>query len=340
MPNATVVRAIVTHLAAARLGRGTTLHGRTEMRSKRRKALVAACAGATALAVAAAAPAAPPLQNVECGSVITESTTLTRSLRDCAEGIVVSGTGITLDLGGHVIAGTGATGTGVLVSGDEVTIQNGRIREFAVGVGVAQPDDFVPGPTFHLRWLRIVRNETGVSAFNLRQIVSPSASTIVASEIERNAGRGISAFGYRLSVDHSSIRGNGAEGVHAFESPGTYEWNDISNNGGTGLLARDQPATLVGNRLNGNGGSGFELFNHVADALASSHLANNEAKRNAALGFFVLAFGNGLPWEGFDGGGNVARNNGDERQCVVETALVLPGGEPIPPEALTCQRRG
>jgi hypothetical protein len=164
-------------------------------------------------------------------------------------------------------------------------------------------------------------------------------STIEASELERNADAGIRTSKHRgLEVTDSSIRGNGSDGILVHETPLVALRSDISNNGGNGLTASHRPVTLSDNTFNGNGASGAVLDNHAADALSWSRLQNNQANRNGALGFYVNAYGNGLPWEGFDAGANVARNNGDDRQCVVDS-FSIDGLPLVPPDALTCSKR-
>lgn len=85
-----------------------------------------------------------PLAQVSCGSTINQNTTLTADLNNCpGNGVVIGASGITLDLGGHTIDGDGDdVGNGVdnTQGHDQVTIENGRIREFGTGVRLANAD--------------------------------------------------------------------------------------------------------------------------------------------------------------------------------------------------------
>jgi parallel beta-helix repeat protein len=85
--------------------------------------------------------------HVSCGDVITADTTLDSDLVDCPNhGIVIGADGITLDLNGHLVDGDGAPAAGcdpqmepcdfgVFNDGrNGVTVRNGSVREFAVGV--------------------------------------------------------------------------------------------------------------------------------------------------------------------------------------------------------------
>jgi parallel beta-helix repeat protein len=82
--------------------------------------------------------------HVECGDTITEDTTLDSDLTNCHPyGVVIGADDITLDLGGHTIDGVLAGGDlgadggiGIYNGGgyDDVTIQNGTVQGFTIGV--------------------------------------------------------------------------------------------------------------------------------------------------------------------------------------------------------------
>ena len=263
---------------------------------------------------------------------ITQDTTLTRDLEDCTDGLEVAGTGITLDLGGHTISGTGTAGIGVHITGDEVTIENGKITNF--GTGVSSGVFLQRGPIFHLRRLKAVENGAGVAAFSSNPFAT-APSTIEASEIGRNTGSGMFFDGIYLIVTDSAFRRNGLVGIDQGEAAAVYERNNISNNGGNGIQTlTPYSMSLIGNTLNGNGGSGLDWVQNRADSDAFPHLANNTANRNAQLGLSIFN-GSALPvtWDDLDGGGNIAANNGDPRQCVVEARFTV-----IPRDALVCKK--
>ena len=83
--------------------------------------------------------------NVQCGDVITESITLQSDLGPCpGDGLVVGADGVRIDLGGHVIRGSGG-GAGPVLYADtkdgvavdehnDVSVSNGEITNFDVGL--------------------------------------------------------------------------------------------------------------------------------------------------------------------------------------------------------------
>lgn len=97
-----------------------------------RRLLAIGLVAAAWLSTAAPAARADP---VACGQVLRASTTVTNSLAGCAgDGLVIGAGGITVDLGGHTIAGTGL-GVGIRNDGhDDVTIRNGAVLDFDHGV--------------------------------------------------------------------------------------------------------------------------------------------------------------------------------------------------------------
>ena len=96
--------------------------------------LLPAGVAATAVCVALLVPVAHADQ-IACGQVITTNTTITNSLAGCAgDGLVIGASGVTVDLNGNTIQGTGL-GVGVMNNGhSDVTIRNGALLNFDHGV--------------------------------------------------------------------------------------------------------------------------------------------------------------------------------------------------------------
>jgi hypothetical protein len=58
-------------------------------------------------------------------------------LRDSGAAVVITASGVSLDLAGHVLSGPGTQGTGILIEGAHgVSVQNGKLRGFAFGAQV------------------------------------------------------------------------------------------------------------------------------------------------------------------------------------------------------------
>ncbi|HET9051115.1 MAG TPA: right-handed parallel beta-helix repeat-containing protein [Candidatus Dormibacteraeota bacterium] len=98
---------------------------------------------ATAVALLASVPATARVVEaapVGCGSVITASTTLTADVGPCNQGgLVVQGSGVVLDLGGHTVMGKARVGDGVgvlLQGATGSTVRNGTVTGFDAGVEV------------------------------------------------------------------------------------------------------------------------------------------------------------------------------------------------------------
>jgi hypothetical protein len=93
------------------------------------------------MTVGVAGPAFATPAPVKCGTVITESTTLTANVGPCAKGgLVIGADNVTLDLGGFAVMGKAnrtGDGVGILVSGRTgVTVRNGRVTDFDAGVAI------------------------------------------------------------------------------------------------------------------------------------------------------------------------------------------------------------
>ncbi|HEX2042829.1 MAG TPA: right-handed parallel beta-helix repeat-containing protein [Acidimicrobiales bacterium] len=80
---------------------------------------------------------------LSCGQVITQSTKLDNDVGPCpnngAHGIVIGANNVTLDLNGHTVFGTAASGEGAgvyMLRRSGVTVKNGTVRDFDGGVAI------------------------------------------------------------------------------------------------------------------------------------------------------------------------------------------------------------
>jgi hypothetical protein len=304
--------------------------------------LVIACGVATW----ALAPGSALATHVQCGDVITASTTLDSDLVDCpADGIGIRGQGITLNLGGHVVDGTG-NGTGVTtrlsqLRSNDVVIRNGTVREFSRGVRVSGGDRQVVERlvlTANALAGVLVSDSTDPTLRNLKAFGNPgSAINLSGAARARVAGN-------KLYENASAIGGG-----QVFES--VLENNNIHDNE-FGAIAFNSifDSRISGNRLRDNGGSGIRFFdfsednlllnNHITrsavdgitidDFTGSNTLDSNKTDHNGDDGIDIDYFGSTLTRNKanqngdlgieavpgtIDGGNNKARGNGNPAQC-------------------------
>ena len=276
--------------------------------------LVMACG----LATWAMAPGSALATHVQCGDTITVGTTLDSDLVNCpADGIIIRGQGITLDLGGHVVDGTG-TGTGIATTGprsNEVVIRNGTVREFATGVRMAN------GTSQVLERMVVAANvSTGVLVNNTAD------ATVRSLTVFGNGGTAISlnnAARDRVVDNQLYSNGSGIFGGLVFES--VFERNSIHDNQGGGIGFQSIfDSRISDNRLSDNGGSGIRFFEFSEDNLLLDNRITGSGQDGIAIDDFTgrnTLDGNKVDRNGDDGidvdypGSTVMRNkanhNGD-----------------------------
>jgi len=165
---------------------------------------------------------------------------------------------------------------GALVNGDGNLVAHNRFRRDAVGVGVGGNDN-------------IVRRNLVRHSADLGLQVGGGKRNIVARNRVRNARLGIDIASYGPVADTIVRR------------------NHVSNAGKDGVAVRLVRKTLERTQIRRN-----HIFHSGDDGIdvasASTTVTGNEADRNADLGIEAVR---GVT----DGGGNIARHNGDPRQC-------------------------
>lgn len=217
--------------------------------------------------------AAPVPTTVFCGQVVTHSILVNNDLYDCLwDGLVVAADGITIDLNGHTIDGTGQA-AGIRNDGyDSVSIKNGTVVQFGHGVmlnpgvernivealvlqsnkeaGIAlgqvphpldptQPFPQPPPPTFQagvkdniLRGNSLVINDVGIW---LRH--ATRGTLIIANTFAANSNQGV-------WIERSSAN--------------RVEANEIIMSSGAGVLLQGSSGnTILGNTLTENGAGVF-----------------------------------------------------------------------------------
>lgn len=157
-----------------------------------------------------------------CGQTVTTNAFLTQDLY-CpgSDGVVVGAPGITIDLKGFRLRGDNAgTTTGVLNPGFEsVTVKNGVVRSFDIGVSVWPAAD----------------------GFTVADVLVSGAYT------------GVSVAGDSASLKSVTASGNGFYGIYVLGNKATIKSSTASGNQEGGIyLAGDSPA-IKNNRAEANG---------------------------------------------------------------------------------------
>jgi parallel beta-helix repeat protein len=255
---------------------------------------------------------------VYCGAWITQDVTLQHDVYGCVQGgLMVGKSGITIDLNGHTITGLGE-GDGIAASGvSGVTIKNGSVVNFEVGVhfgGVtnshvldtrfqlnSDASALIEGSTGN-KFRRLTMTENGDGGFRL---IGSSKNRIAGSTISGASDSGVSLEG--LSSFNRLVRNKvtlAGEGVKVDDGTGNRVFrNTLSYNGGAGVeVAADAHATRINqNQTHFNGADGIFI-----EAIGAQVNRNNSGC-NGGLGINAtqLAIGND----------NVAGGNGDNVGC-------------------------
>jgi parallel beta-helix repeat protein len=240
---------------------------------------------ASAIALIALATALAPADalagHVECGDRVTRDVRLDADLVNCrGNGLTVAADGVTIDLGGHVVDGTGR-GTGILNGhwGDghrDAAIRNGTVRGFKTGVRSGARGTRVSG-------LTVTRNAAGGIALRSRQC-----------RVERNVVTG-NAYGHGIFIGGVSqcrivgnrVSGHLGSGIQASRSRAhVIERNRVWDNRQAGiLLAGTAGVRVAHNTIHANAGPGVWLFDGAtANEVLENTLAANERGIAITLG--------------------------------------------------------
>jgi parallel beta-helix repeat protein len=264
--------------------------------------------------------------HVTCGDVITQDTTLDSDLIDCpADGIVIGAHGITLDLNGHTVDGN-AVGCAVsngssewCASGTEpaygrVTIRDGTVRGFLVGIGLQTADD---NALVRLRighsyvrgiWMYDVSRTLVEENIVSSGIMLQAAGNILRrNRISHSVGHGIEQWeGERNRIEWNVISHNGGDGIFANAfSEMLVRRNLVAANGGAGLQVGDGVIGTVieGNRVQDNGGPGIAMI----EGVHRNRISDNTVSRNSGDGIQLNSDGS----YNLVVANHVSRNTGD-----------------------------
>jgi parallel beta-helix repeat protein len=230
--------------------------------------------------VTAAAGQSPPA-GLECGDTITADTTLDRDLTGCpSNGLLIGADDITLDLNGHTISGDGKPvrrcprrqpcDFGVLNERhDGVTVRNGSLRGFGVGVLIGGVRDN------RLVELSSSRNQYFgyVIADSSRSVIRDSSAT----DNPRPDGDGLGVFvSHDLRIVGNEFRRNGQIGIHIEKSTGNLiKGNEFVDNGDFGIFVQANGNQIRGNRCV-RGGAGILVGPGSRNVIAGNRVSRSE----------------------------------------------------------------
>lgn len=220
-----------------------------------------------------------------CGISVQSSFQLTRDIScETRPGLVVGASGITIDLRGHMIDGTGSGQTGIQNTGyDGVKIVNGTIRGFRFGMVVENDADrnVVDGLSVNESELDGLIVATGSDQLTLRNV-----------HAFRSGADGISltdSAGHKLNGIYAS--GNTASGLELINAAGvSVSASTLTANGAFGILAEGASSDLSISKTTvastyGIPGYGIELYGNLVDR---ARLQDVSAIGNE-VGIFVLS---------------------------------------------------
>jgi nitrous oxidase accessory protein NosD len=238
---------------------------------------------APAMGLLLAAPASAQASSVTCGSTITADTKLRADLTNCpGDGLVIGADGITLDLRGRTIDGSGS-GAAIRLSGRRgVTIKGGTVREFATGLVLEQATgarvkdvairavagravDVTGGSGNAFEGLASTGNRTGLaltdttrnsvrgSAFSDNAITGVLLFGATRNRVELNRFAGNVGNGVAVveGADHNTVAANAVEGSQTGLIVDAADGNALSLNrvtgAGDGVLVAGDRNTVAGN---------------------------------------------------------------------------------------------
>ena len=217
--------------------------------------------------------------HVQCGDTITASTTLDSDLVNCPppHAVLIAGRGVTLDLGGHTVDGTGA-GFGIRSglpgsSAAESKVLNGLVREFQTGVELSS------GPDQAVREVIVTGNQTGVRLTHGRRLVAERV-TATGNVIGINLTNLIDP----VVADNDVFANAAGMGGGAVIANGTFARNRIHDYefGGLGFVGMFD-SRVVDNRSSRNGLYGILLD----DSCFRNVVESNRAERNGTDGILI-----------------------------------------------------
>ena len=248
----------------------------------RRKAILGGLTACVALALPASSVQADP---AGCGQVLTRSITLSNDLLGCpGDGLVIGTGGITVDLNGHLVQGTGL-GVGVRNPGHhDVTIRGGTIRNFDGGVLLSEAQrNVVAGITFDQTELGAVHltgadggqvrdnHVTGFGGAAFHLIGGASSNVVAGNTVAAGNGEAIVVEG---GSDHNRLEGNRLSGSSNsgirvdYSSNTTVVGNLVAGGSDAAITMTGSPRSVIqSNTVQGVGDAAILLTGSTANVV-------------------------------------------------------------------------
>ena len=146
---------------------------------------------------------------VTCGMTVTSYVKLNQDLSCTGNGLVVGANGVTIDLNGYTLAGSGGARPflGVIVNGwAHVTIRGGTVTQFRTGISITNSNDVM------MKGLAVVGNGlVGFASSDGIRVFSSSQVQVEKSVLASNADDSVEIQGSTgVSVSENTIRASGA----------------------------------------------------------------------------------------------------------------------------------
>ena len=271
---------------------------------KLRSSLAAVVALVLVVVVAPEATGGGGTPITSCGQVVAASAVLTQDLVCTGDGIVVGASGITIDLKGFTIRGDrdlGDYGIDDSAGYDNITIKNGLIRNFYLGVDADGAADSVSVSS-------LVAN--GNSVYGIL-IVGDSAK-VQSSTASGNASAGISVSGDFAQVKSLTASGNGSYGMIVGGDFARIKSSTAAGSSTIGFEVIGDSAQVTSSIATGNGVDGIYVNGDAPSIKGNRADGNgfaNGASDLAGLGIHALNYTTAPV------GKNIARGNDDPTEC-------------------------
>jgi Periplasmic copper-binding protein (NosD) len=219
---------------------------------------------------AAAAPAALPdcsggAQSLSTGSYVLSGNQNAKANSDCW---LISGNGITIDLQGFTVTGSGTSCSCAAFDVDlthtSIVIRNGTIRNFPIGIALSGDSNVT------IENMVVIQNGAGIQ--------TTAGTTVRNSNVSQNTTVGIHGQGTFIN---NTVNGNGGNGIEAIGANNIVSGNNVSQNS-VGIVSVDGGDMISGNLVSSNHSDGIQAGN-------SSTLAGNNANFNTGTGIVAGA---------------------------------------------------